>query len=216
MLGDAGSRRERGAMGTMVSEKSIGPVRALIALMVFLAAAVLSIGGAKADEWTKIDCASADARVVPPAGIQADCYNGPEDKGGSQNCTYFRYSASAPAGANEPRFYLQFRASPNPQRCGLVLSRSPTEVLQHAAKFVEDEATNWSALQSIDADTQAMFFDAKNQKREGKCFGFTKLGPLMSATARTYTLFGYFCKAPGQALDAGAAAAMVKGIQIKS
>jgi hypothetical protein len=203
-------------MNTTGSGESIGPVRTLVALAIILAAALLSIGGAKADEWTKIDCASADARVVPPAGLQADCYKGPEDKGGSQSCTYFRYSASAPAGASEPRFYLQFRASPNPQRCGLVFSRSPAELMQHAAKFVEDEATNWSQLQPIDADTQAMFFDAKNQKREGKCFGFTKYGPLMSSTARTYTLYGYFCKAPGQALDAAAAAAMVKGIQVKS
>jgi hypothetical protein len=188
----------------------------LAAAVIFCATAIGWSGGARADEWTKVDCASADARVVPPAGIQADCYKGPEDRGGSQNCAYFRYSASAPGGASEPRFYLQFRAAPNPQRCGLVFPKSPTEVMQHAAKFVEDEATNWSSLQSIDADTQAMFFDAKNQKREGKCFAFTKVGPVMGTSGRAYTLFGYFCKAPGQALDAAAAAAMVKAIQIKS
>jgi len=216
MLADAFNSRRELAMRTSQGETTGRTARTLIALLAGLAAAILSSDGARADEWTKVDCASADARVVPPAGIQADCYKGPEDKGGSQNCTYFRYSASAPGGASEPRFYLQFRAAPNPQRCGLVFSRSPTEVMQHAAKFVEDEATNWSQLQSIDADTQAMFFDAKNQKREGKCFAFTKFGPLMSATAHTYTLFGYFCKAPGQALDARAAVAMVAAIQLKS
>jgi hypothetical protein len=203
-------------MRTTRSEVTGRTGRALISLLAVLAAAILSTGGARADEWTKVDCASADAHVVPPAGIQADCYKGPEDTGGSQNCRYFRYSASAPAGASEPRFYLQLRAAPNPERCGLVFSRPAADVMKHAAKFVEDEATNWSALQSIDADTQAMFFDAKNKKREGKCFAFTKLGAPMGTSGRTYTLFGYFCKAPGQALDPGVAAAMVKGIQVKS
>jgi hypothetical protein len=169
---------------------------------------------AHAQAWTKIDCAG--AHVLVPAGIQADCFQGPENSGGSASCRYFEYSLTYPANPVLPRFYVRLRESQSP-KCGLVFPTAPASVMQHAAKFVEDEGTNWSAVQALDADTNVMFFDAKNQKREGKCFTFTRLGPIMgTGGARAYTMFGYFCKPPGQALDASTAAAMIKALQVKS
>lgn len=177
----------------------------------------LSTAPAPAQAWTKIDCSG--GHVLAPAGLPAECYNGPEDTGGAgtaQACRYFKYSVTLPANTGgKPRYWVQLRQSPS-AKCGLILSAAPATTIQHVARFVEDEGTNWSAVQALDVNTEAMFFDAKNQKREGRCFGFTKLGPLVSATAHAYTLIGFFCKPPGQALDAAAALAMVNAIQIKS
>jgi hypothetical protein len=184
---------------------------------VLLGALALSMGPARAQAWTKIDCGG--GHVLAPPGLPAECYNGPEDTGGAgtaQPCRYFKYSVTLPANTGgKPRYWVQLRQSSS-ARCGLVISAAPATTIQHVAKFVEDEGTNWSAVQALDTNTNAMFFDAKNQKREGRCFGFTRLGPLVNATAHAYTLIGFFCNAPGQALDASAALALVNAVGIKS
>jgi hypothetical protein len=185
----------------------------IVFMAVLLAAFGLHAQPAHAQAWTKIDCSG--AHLLAPPGVQAECNQGPEDMGGTASCHYFRYSITVPANVREPRFYVQLRQSQN-VRCGLAFSASPENTMKRAAKFVEDEATNWSALQALDPDTNVMFFDAKNQKTEGKCFAFTKLGPLVNAAGRAYTMYGFFCKPPGQGLDAASAGALIGGIQVKS
>ncbi len=146
-------------------------------------------GPAEAQAWNKIDCGG--AHLLPPSGVQADCYQGPEDLGDTQNCHYFRYSLAIPPNAREPRFYVQLRQSQN-AKCGLTFRGTPENTMRYAATFVEDQGVNWSAVQALDADTNVMFFDAKNQKTEGKCFAFTEQGPLINAAGRAYTMYGYF------------------------
>jgi hypothetical protein len=90
--------------------------------------------------------------------------------------------------------------------------------MRHVHKFVENEAMHWSAMQAAGDDINLMFFDAKNQKRDGKCFTFIKLGPAAgySGKGHLFTMIGFFCKAPGQPIDAAAAAALVNAIQVKT
>ncbi|HKF72517.1 MAG TPA: hypothetical protein VKB68_12250 [Stellaceae bacterium] len=186
----------------------------LLALLALLAFA--SRGSAQEQGWTKVDCAGSDAHLTPPSGVHADCYVGPfqQSMGQVYACRLSRYSFGVPAEAKEPHFYA--RAS-YPKRegkkCSVILE--PADSLQHVHKFVELEATNWSPTQTV-GDIQLMFFDAKNQKREGKCASFTKLGPAAGRAGQGYLfkIVGFLCKGPGQPLDAAAAAALVNGIRI--
>jgi hypothetical protein len=102
--------------------------------------------------------------------------------------------------------------------CAVIPFPNPTDAMQHVHKFVENGAKNWSAMQAISDDINVMFFDAKNQTRDGKCFTFIKLGPVAgySGKGHLYSLIGFFCKAPGQALDATAAVAMVNAVRLKT
>jgi hypothetical protein len=101
--------------------------------------------------------------------------------------------------------------------CATIPFANPEGAMRHVHKFVENEATNWSGLQPIGNDISVMFFDAKNQKRDGKCFTFIKLGPSAgySGKGHLFSMMGFFCKAPGPPLDAAAAAALVNAIQVK-
>ena len=170
---------------------------------------------AHAQAWSKVDCAGTN--LGAPAGIQFDCWQAGPDNGGAAgtSCQFFSYQAALPANVDEPHFFIQLRQAPSP-KCGVQLPRGPADTMQHESKFVNEQATNWSAVQALDADTNIMFFDAKNQKQEGKCVAFTKLGPSRGTAGRAHWMFGYFCKRPGQPLDAAAAASMIKGIEVKS
>jgi len=169
--------------------------------------------------WTKLDCASADAHLLPPAGLQADCYQGPfqQSQGQVYACRYSVYAFGFPADASEPRFYARaYYPRKGGQNCSATLLDTPTNIMQHVHKFVDSDATHWSAIQSIGQDIQVMFFDAKNQKRDGKCFSFVKLGPAAgrAGEGHQFTMMGFFCRAPGQPLDANMAATMINGIRI--
>jgi len=175
----------------------------------------LAAAPADAETWSKVDCAG--THLGAPAGIQADCYQAAPNAGGTASCSILTYQIALPANVDEPHFFGELRQPASP-KCSVQLPRGPVEAMQHQSKFVNDEATNWSTMQALDADTNIMFFDAKNQKKEGKCFAFAKLGPSVVGTSggHAYWLVGYFCKRPGQPLDAAAANALIKAIQIKS
>jgi len=189
-------------------------VPALLGLMALLAFA--SRAPAQEQEWTKIDCASSDAHLTPPSGVRADCYLGPfkQSMGQVYACRFSRYAFGVPAEGTEPRFWARANYPKREgKNCAVIVE--PTDNLQHVHKFVEAEATNWSPIQTV-GDIQLMFFDAKNQKREGKCASFLKLGPVAGRAGQghQFKILGFLCKAPGQPLDATAAAAIVNGIRI--
>jgi hypothetical protein len=190
-------------------------VPALLGLLALLAFA--SRAPAQEQEWTKVDCASSDAHLTPPSGVRADCSVGPfkQAMGQVYACRFSRYAFGVPAEATEPRFWARANyPKKGGKNCAVIVE--PTDNLQHVHKFVEAEATNWSPIQTVGSDIQLMFFDAKNQKREGKCASFIKLGPVAGRAGKGYQfkILGFLCKAPGQPLDAAAVAAIVNGIRI--
>ena len=170
-------------------------------------------------EWTKVDCAGSDAHLTPPSGVRADCYVGPfkQSMGQVYACRLSNYSFGVPTEGTEPRFYARATfPKKEGKNCAVILEKTPTDVMQHVHKFVDAQATNWSPMQTVGGDIQLMLFDAKNQKREGKCASFIKLGPAAGKQGygHLFVMMGFLCKAPGQPLDAGAAAALVNGIRI--
>jgi hypothetical protein len=173
------------------------------------------------EESTKLDCASADAHLQPPPGMQGNCFQGAfaKTQGQDYSCRLFNYSIGFLPDGTEPRFHVVAKY-PNKggKVCAVIPFPNPTDAMQHVHKFVENGAKNWSAMQAISDDINVMFFDAKNQTRDGKCFTFIKLGPVAgySGKGHLYSLIGFFCKAPGQALDATAAAAMVNAVRLKT
>ena len=188
-------------------------VPALLGLLALLAFA--SRAPAQEEGWTKVDCAT--SHLTPPSGVRADCYVGPfkQSMGQVYACRLSSYAFGVPAEGTEPRFYAR---GTYPKRegknCAVIVEA--TDNLQHLHKFVEAEATNWSPIQTVGSDIQLMFFDAKNQKREGECASFIKLGPVAGRAGQghQFKILGFLCKAPGQPLDAAAVAALVNGIRI--
>jgi hypothetical protein len=184
-----------------------------------LVAVLPSIAHGQREDWTKLDCATAEAHLLPPPGIRAECFRGPfkQSQGQVYACRFSSYAFGFPADASEPHFYARaYYPKKEGKNCSAILLDTPTNIMQHVNKFVDAEATNWSAIQSIGQDIQVMFFDAKNQKRDGKCFSFVKLGPTAgrAAMGHQFTMMGFFCKAPGQPLDANMAATLINGIRI--
>jgi len=189
-----------------------------------LAFAILSAGAAHAqekEEWTKLDCASAGAHLLPPPGMQGNCFQRPfaKTQGQDYSCRLFTYSIGFLPDGTEPRFHAVAKY-PNKggKVCAVVPFPNPTDAMQHIHKFVENGARNWSGMQAAGDDINLMFFDAKNQTRDGKCFTFIKLGPAAgySGKGHLFSLIGFFCKAPGQPLDAAAAVAMVNAVRLKT
>jgi len=171
------------------------------------------------DEWTKIDCNGPDAHLQPPPGIAANCFQGPfEMVRGELDCRLSNYSVGSPPDGAEPRFYVHLRyPKRSGKTCATIGFRNPEKAMQHVHTVVESNATNWSAMQTVGDNVQLMFFDAKSQKRDGKCFTFTKTGPPAgkAGMGRLFTMIGFFCKAPGQPLDAAAATALIDAIGVK-
>jgi len=186
------------------------------------AAATLFVCQASADEkWTRIDCASGDAHLLPPSGMKANCYEGPftQTQGQTYACRVSNDAFGLPADSTDPHFYVRVKYPKKSGKvCAMVPFPDPARAMQHVNQFVENDAKNWSALQSSGDDIQLMFFDAKDQKRDGKCFTFTKLGPAAgySGKGHLFSMVGFFCKAPGQPLDRAAAVALINAIQVKT
>lgn len=189
----------------------------LAVLLLALERAPAQEEGATPEAWTKIDCAGAS--LQPPAGLKANCFEGPFAKvQGQYDCRLSDDSIGFPPEATDPRFYVRARyPKKSGKLCSTIGFKNPVGAMQHVHKFVENEATNWSDMQPVGSDINIMFFDAKNQKRDGKCFTFIKLGPAAgrAGEGHLFTMRGFFCKAPGQALDAAAAAALVNSLQLK-
>ena len=164
----------------------------------------------------ELGCASPSA-----GGMQGNCFQGPLSKtqGQDYSCRLFNYAIGFPPAGTEPRFHVVAKY-PNKggKVCSVVPFPNPTNAMQHVHKFVENGAKNWSEMQDIGDDINVMFFDAKNQTRDGKCFTFIKLGPAAgySGKGHAFSLIGFFCKAPGQPLDAAAAVAMVNAVRLKT
>jgi hypothetical protein len=189
----------------------------LAALLLALERALAQEGGTTPEAFTKIDCAGAN--LQPPPGLKANCFQGPFAKVlGQYDCRLSDDTFGFLPDGTDPHFYVRVRY---PKRAGKVCATipfpDPTHAMQHVHKFVESEGTNWSGMQAIGNDINVMFFDAKDQKRDGKCFAFIKLGPMAgrAGEGHLFTMRGFFCKAPGQALDAATAAAMVNAVQLK-
>lgn len=204
----------------MSPSSRLGRAFVLAGVAVSLGLATLGAGPATAQEeegWTKIDCGG--AALQPPPGLAANCFQGPFAKvQGEYTCRISDDTVAFLPEGTDPRFYVRARY---PKRGGKVCATipfpDPTSAMRHVHKFVESQGTNWSGMQAIGDDINVMFFDAKNQKRDGKCFAFIKLGPMAgySGKGRLFTMRGFFCKAPGQPLDAATAAAMVNSVQLK-
>jgi len=201
----------------------VGLKRLIVSVVVAaFAATALTVCGASADEkWTKIDCAGGDAHLLPPSGMTADCFEGPFSQTQGQNyaCRLSNYAFGLPPESQGARFYARVKYPRKGGKvCATIPFPDPEKAMQHVNPFVENQATNWSAMQASGDDIELMFFDAKNQKREGKCFTFTKLGPVAgySGKGHLFTMIGFFCKAPGQPVDAAAAVATINAIQVKT
>jgi len=188
----------------------------LLGLLALLAIPLAAL--AQQQEWTKIDCASSDAHLMPPPGIHADCFRGPfkQPMGQVYACRLLNYSFGVPAAGTEPRFFAR-ATYPRKEGKGCSVILEPNDNPQHLHKFVEAEATNWSPSQTV-GDIQLMFFDAKNQKREDKCATFIKLGPVAGRAGQghLFKILGFLCKAPGQPLDTAAVVALVNAIRINT
>ncbi len=192
----------------------------LILLIAALGATPLSSGPVLAQEQsTKVDCAGAS--LVPPPGLNANCFEGPFTQVGGQSyaCRLSNVSLGFRPEGTEPRFHVRARY-PNKggKVCATLPFANPEDAMRHVHPFVEKDATHWSAMQAVGTDINVMFFDAKDQKVNGKCFTFIKLGPSAgySGKGHLFTMIGFFCKAPGQPLDATTAAALVNSIQVKT
>jgi len=188
-------------------------VPALLGLLALLA--LTGRADAQEQDWTKIDCAT--THLTPPSGVRADCYLGAfkQAMGQVYACRLSRYAFGVPAEGTEPRFYARANYPKREgKNCAVIVEAS--DDLQRFHKFVVAEATNWSPIQTVGNDIQLRFFDAKNQKREGKCASFLKLGPVAgrAGEGHQFKILGFLCKAPGQPLDAAAVAALVNGIRI--
>lgn len=199
--------------------RSGAAVRCLVWLAVALGAEILG-GPAHAQEpSTKVDCAGAS--LIPPPGFNANCFEGPFTQVGGQSyaCRLSNVSFGFRPESSDPRFHVRARF---PKKGGKVCATlpfpNPEDAMQHVHKLVENDATHWSAMQTVAPDINVMFFDAKDQKVNGKCFTFIKLGPSAgySGKGHLFTMIGFFCKAPGQPLDAAAAVAVVNAIQLKT
>jgi hypothetical protein len=80
---------------------------------------------------------------------------------------------------------------------------------------VRNQATNWAEPQTLADGSIVVLFDSTDRKRDGKCFMFYKPGsPQLGrgTNGLRSTFFGYFCKAPGEALDLAAATELLKGV----
>ena len=166
-------------------------------------------------EWTKIDCAG--AHLLPPAGMKAICFDGGFEKAqGEYDCRLNNAAIGAPAEGGEPHFYTRLRyPRVGSQRCVTMSLPNAAESLQHFHRFLA-QAANWSDLQSPRADIQLRFFDAKAQARDGRCFSFVKYGPPQTrGKGYQFTMVGFFCKPPGQPLDAAMAVAAIDALQMK-
>lgn len=193
---------------------------AVLGIAVVFAIGCRGAGTAYAQEqWSKIDCSGSS--LAPPPGLDAICFEGSfsQVQGQTYACRLSNESfGSPPEDVAQPSFYVRMRF---PKRQGKVCATipfpDPVNAMRHVHKFVESDAMSWSAMQSAGAEIDVMFFDAKDQKRNGKCFTFIKLGPIAgySGKGHLFTMIGFFCKAPGQPLDAAAAAAMVSAVQVK-
>jgi hypothetical protein len=191
----------------------------LMVLGVGLLAGDRALAQEEEQQWTKADCAS--AHLLPPPGIRATCFEGPFTQVGGQSyaCRLSNESFGFFPEGTEPHAYARVRYPKKGGKiCATIPFANPEGAMRHVHKFVENEATNWSAPQAIGDDISVMFFDAKNHKRDGKCFTFTKLGPSAgySDKGHRFSMIGFFCKAPGQPLDAAVAAALVNAIQVKT
>jgi hypothetical protein len=171
------------------------------------------------EQSTKIDCAGAS--LIPPPGFNANCFEGQFSQVGDQtySCRVSNVSFGFRPESSDPRFHVRARY---PRKGGKVCATlpfpNPEDAMQHVHKLVENDATHWSAMQALAPDINVMFFDSKDQKVNGKCFTFIKLGPIAGSSGKghLFTMIGFFCKAPGQPLDAAAAVALVNAIQLKT
>jgi len=166
-------------------------------------------------EFTKIDCA--DAHLLPPAGLKANCFQGGFEKAqGNYDCKLNNVSIGSPADGSEPHFYARARyPRVGSQNCVTMGFPNAAEALQHFHRFLA-QTVNWSDLETPRRDIQLRFFDAKAQARDGRCFSFIKNGPnSMRGHGYQFTMFGFFCKPPGQPIDAAAAIAAIDALQLK-
>jgi hypothetical protein len=200
--------------------RSSAATKCLVWLIAAFGAVSLFGGLAHAQEQsTKIDCAGAS--LTPPAGLNANCFEGPFTQVGGQSyaCRLSNVSFGFRPEGTDPRFHVRARY---PRKGGKVCAtqpfENPADAMRHVHQFVEKDATNWSTMQAVAPDINVMFFEAKDQKVNGKCFTFIKLGPSAgySGKGHLFTMIGFFCKAPGQPLDAAAAVALVNAVQLKT
>jgi hypothetical protein len=200
--------------------RSSAAITYLVLLMAALGAGTLLGGTALAQEQsTKIDCAGAS--LIPPPGFNANCFEGPFTQVGGQSyaCRLSNVSFGFKPEGTDPRFHVRARYPKKGGKvCATLPFENPEDAMQHVHKLVENDAMHWSAMQAAAPDINVMFFDAKDQKVNGKCFTFIKLGPSAgySGKGHLFTMIGFFCKAPGQPLDAAAAVALVNAVQLKT
>ena len=165
-------------------------------------------------EFTKIDCAAAHLR--PPPGMKANCFDGGFEKAqGNYDCKLNNVSIGSPAEGTEPHFFTRARyPRVGTQGCVTMGFPNPAEALQHFHRFLS-QGTNWSDLETPRQDIQLRFFDVKAQPRDGRCFSFIKNGPTQTkGKGYQFTLFGFFCKPPGQPVDAAAAITVIDAVEL--
>jgi hypothetical protein len=189
---------------------------AVIALMcitllglVFLAS-VSFTRGARAEEWEKVDCAGSPLQTPP--GLNGGCWKGPTGARGTTTCSFMSYSFGGLDGATTPRFHAEYNGT-TMRTCDVGKPADPLNAMKRITKFVADNSRNWSALQKGDGDDVFALFDTTEVKRNGKCVGFVKLGPAVRTGVR-YTVVGFICKAPGEALDFAAALSLVRSVKV--
>ena len=166
-------------------------------------------------EWNKIECAN--AHLLPPAGMNVNCFDGSFEKvQGPYDCRLNNAAVGAPAEGGEPHFYARARyPRAGSQSCVTMGFPNAAEALQHFHRFLA-QAASWSDLQTPRDDIQLRFFDAKTKARDGRCFSFVRYGPPQTrGKGYQFTMVGFFCKPPGQPLDAAMAVAAIDALQMK-
>jgi hypothetical protein len=189
-----------------------------IALFLFSAAlAQERTAPPQAIEWTKVACGSGDAHLLPPAGFTANCFEGTFEKAqGIYDCRLNNASFGSPTEGTEPHFFARARYPTSAARgCGTIGFPNAAMAMRRFHPFLESQAANWSGIETVRDDLQIMFFDAKDHARDGRCFSFIKNGPPQPMSkGHAFTIFGFFCKAPDQAIDTTAAATLVDQIKL--
>lgn len=176
-----------------------------------------------------IDCSN--SLVKPPTGLQVECGTYPStsdssgvDSGGSPACVNPRYDIRGLPG--EPSLYVFARIrGVSSKGCGVWPPQNARNNMVTSTKtykpFVRDDATNWSRKPiELKHAGVALLFDSPNKDRDGKCVAFFQPGPPIAGSTSTrlhtryYYMRGWVCTAPGQALDATTASALIKSLKV--
>ena len=194
-----------------------------------------SLAVAPASAREVIDCA--DSLLKPPPGLRVECGKYPiysEPSGvahGGLACIEQHYDVRSIAGQPSLFVFARIRGV-SASACGVGAPEDVRDDIVSAIKqytptaapfptFLRDHATNWSDSFKLKHRGKAILFDSTNRDRDGRCVSFyqpsrPRPGERSAPIYRSYYFIrGYACRAPGQALDAATAKALIKSFKVE-